>query len=379
MNKRSLGLYLHIPFCIRKCAYCDFYSVTQTELTEQYVDALIRQLESFRERCKDYIVDSIYLGGGTPSLLTDEEITPLMQALYENFHIAENAEISMEANPGTLTREKLRAYRKAGINRLSIGLQSSHYDELKTLGRIHTKGAFEVSYQLAREEGFDHISLDLMYALPNQTEKMLLETVRYAISLSPEHISFYGLKIEQGTPFGRDPLIEKQLPDEDTQYEMYMHAATILEEAGYLQYEISNFAKQGRECKHNLKYWSCEEYLGFGPAAYSLFDGEMFSYHKDIRKFIASPTDRQALFDEHFIPTEDELATQYVMVSFRLTSGIDTAVYRERFHDDFELRYGENIKPFLRSGHMEKNENGYRLSRLGMLISNYILSEILEF
>ncbi len=377
--ERRLGIYIHIPFCIRKCAYCDFYSITQMELREAYVDALIEQLETFRLSARHHIVDSIYLGGGTPSLLSGEDMKKLMAAVRDIFHVAPDAEISMEANPGTLDGEKLAAYKEAGINRLSIGLQSAHDDELKSLSRIHTRRDFENSFLLARLEGFDNINVDIMYALPGQTEEKLAETISYVVSLQPEHVSFYGLKVEPETPFGRDTFIQKRLPDEDAQYYMYLSSTGTLESAGLHQYEISNFSKEGKECRHNMKYWKCDDYLSFGPAAYSFFDGKMFSYAKDILRFLASPTDSEALLDELFVPTNEELATQYVMVGFRLRDGIDVGDYNARFRDDFEARYGERIAPFLESDHMLRTEKGYCLSRQGMLISNYILSEILEF
>ncbi len=377
--ERRLGIYIHIPFCIRKCAYCDFYSITDTELREDYVNALVSQIKAFRMAAKNYLVDSVYIGGGTPSILSGEEMTRILSALRMTFHLADDAEISMEANPGTLDGEKLAAYREAGVNRLSLGLQSADNTELQKLSRIHTRQDFESSFLLARLEGFQNINIDLMYALPGQTGEKLADTLSYVISLNPEHISFYGLKIEPETPFGRDPDIQMEIPDEDEQYHMYLTAAKTLESAGYPQYEISNFAKTGKECRHNLKYWKCEEYLSFGPAAYSFFDGKMFSYIKDVERYLMTPTDSHALFDEMSVPSKEELATQFVMVGFRLRRGIDIAEYNARFDDDFEARYREKIKPFLARKYMVQTKEGYRLSRRGMLISNYILSEILEF
>ena len=377
--ERRLGIYIHIPFCIRKCAYCDFYSITATELRADYVNALISQIKAFRMAAKNYLVDSVYIGGGTPSMLSGEEMTRILSALRMTFHLSDDVEISMEANPGTLDGEKLAAYREAGVNRLSLGLQSADNTELQKLSRIHTRQDFEASFLLARLEGFQNINIDLMYALPGQTGKKLADTLSYAISLNPEHISFYGLKIEPETPFGRDPDIQMEIPDEDEQYHMYLTSAKTLESAGYPQYEISNFAKVGKECRHNLKYWKCEEYLSFGPAAYSFFDGKMFSYIKDVERYLMTPTDSHALFDEMSVPSKEELATQFVMVGFRLRRGIDIAEYNARFDDDFEARYGKKLTPFIAGRFVVKTPEGYRLSRRGMLISNYILSEILEF
>ena len=378
MEKR-LGLYIHIPFCLHKCAYCDFYSITDTKRRVAYVRALIEQIRSFEFSVKDYIVDSIYIGGGTPSLLWGEDIEDILHAVRSRFRLSDDVEISMEANPGTLDGEKLASYRSAGVNRLSIGLQSADDEELKKLSRIHTKEEFESAFVLARLEGFQNISVDVMYARPGQTPQKLMDTLSYVIELDPEHISFYGLKIEPETPFGKDPAIPGQLPDEDAQYEMYLASAKMLEKAGYMQYEISNFAKSGRECRHNLKYWHCEEYLGFGPAAYSFFDGKMFSYVKDVERYIGNSTESELILDEMSTPSKRDIATQYVMVCFRLRKGISISEYNNRFGDDFEKRYAAKLAPFIEAKYVVPTVEGYRLSRRGMLISNYILSEILEF
>ena len=374
-----LSLYIHIPFCVKKCEYCDFYSLCDLSLREKYVNALIAQIKDFRSEAKNKLVDTIYFGGGTPSLLSGDDMLRIMKTIRSVFRVAEEAEISMEANPGTLNPEKLSAYREAGINRLSLGLQSADPEELKRLGRIHTREEFESSFLLARLEGFQNINVDVMYALPNQTEQTLSDTLDYVIALDPDHISFYGLKIEPETPFGRDETIEASLPVEDTQADMYLNAVEKLENAGFLQYEISNFSKPGFECIHNLKNWKCRDYLGFGPAAHSFFDGKRFSYKKDIDAFIADPLKRNKLYDEYEELTYGDVAWQFVMLGFRLRLGIDVVEYEERFGDDFDARYLEKMAPFIDKQYILKTKNGYRLSRRGLLISNYILSEILEF
>ena len=374
-----LSLYIHIPFCVKKCEYCDFYSLCDLSLREKYVNALIAQIKDFRSEAKNKLVDTIYFGGGTPSLLSGDAMLRIMKTIRSVFRVAEEAEISMEANPGTLNPEKLSAYREAGINRLSLGLQSADSEELKRLGRIHTREEFESSFLLARLEGFQNINVDIMYALPNQTEQTLSDTLDYVIALDPDHISFYGLKIEPETPFGRDETIEDSLPVEDTQADMYLNSVKKLENAGFLQYEISNFSKPGFECIHNLKNWKCRDYLGFGPAAHSFFDGKRFSYKKDIDAFIADPLKRDQLYDEYEQLTYGDVAWQFVMLGFRLRLGIDVIEYEERFGDDFDARYLEKMAPFIDKQYILKTKNGYRLSRRGLLISNYILSEILEF
>ena len=375
----KLGIYIHIPFCVKKCAYCDFYSMCDLSLQESYVDALIAQIKSFRSEAKNRIVDTIYIGGGTPSILSGEQILHILKTVRKVFKVSEDAEITLEANPGTLNPEKLVAYHEAGVNRLSIGLQSANEKELSTLGRIHTKEEFERSFLLARLEGFQNINVDIMYALPEQTEQTLSETLDYVIGFDPDHISFYGLTIEPETPFGRDKEIEPLLPAEDVQVEMYLRSADKLEAAGFFQYEISNFSKPGFECRHNMRYWKLDEYLGFGPAAHSFFNGTRFSYAKSIRNFILNPCQRHQLIETHETTTEENAAFEFVMLGFRLRAGIDTAEYAERFGEDFDVKYGERMQPFIEKEYIMKTKNGYRLSRRGFLISNYILSEILNF
>lgn len=375
----KLGIYIHIPFCVKKCAYCDFYSLCDLSLQTNYVNALISQIASFRAEAKNRIVDTIYIGGGTPSILSGEQILRILKTVRKTFKVSEDAEITLEANPGTLNPEKLVAYHEAGINRLSIGLQSANPAELSMLGRIHTKEEFERSFLLARLEGFQNINVDIMYALPGQTEQTLSETLDYVIGFDPDHISFYGLTIEPETPFGRNKEIEALLPGEDVQVEMYLKSIDKLEGAGFFQYEISNFSKPGFECHHNMRYWKLEEYLGFGPAAHSFFDGMRYSYGKSIRNFITTPCQRNKLLDSQEFSTNEEEALEFVMLGFRLRSGIDITEYGERFGEDFEAQYGERMQPFIEKEYIMKTKNGYRLSRRGFLISNYILSEILNF
>ena len=375
----KLSIYIHVPFCVRKCEYCDFYSLCDLSLREDYVEALIAQIKDFRSEAKNKLVDTIYFGGGTPSLLTGEEILRILKTVRSVFRVSDDAEITMEANPGTLDPEKLSAYHTAGVNRLSLGLQSADSRELKRLGRIHTREEFENSFLLARLEGFQNINVDIMYAIPNQTEQTLSATLDYVIALDPDHISFYGLKIEPETPFGRDENIEASLPVEDTQADMYLNSAQKLEEAGFLQYEISNFSKPGFECRHKLKNWKCQDYIGFGPAAHSLFEGTRFSYKKEIRSFIADPLQRGNLIDVFEEQTEEDIAKQFVMLGFRLRLGIDVEEYAARFNDDFEARYLEKMTPFIEKQYILPTKTGYRLSRQGLLISNYILSELIDF
>ena len=374
----SIGFYIHVPFCAHKCAYCDFYSLAGRD-TSGYAAAIIKQIKSCKNYYNGKFVDSVYIGGGTPSVMMPEEIKAIVDAIRSYADLAPNAEITIEANPGTLDSHKLSTYRAAGINRLSIGLQSAVNEELFMMSRIHTVEDFENSFLLARVEGFENINVDVMYALPFQTFAKLSSTLGYVADLSPEHVSFYGLKIEDGTPCGEHPNLDKVLPNEDTQVRMYMNACKIFEACGLGQYEISNFAKKGYECRHNLKYWHNLDYIGFGPGAHSMVDMRMFSYKKDLDLFMRDPTDTSALLDENSVLTPVESSVQYVMLAFRLTEGVSVKEYNSRYGLDFDEQYLEKMKPFIEKKLIIKTSDGYALSRRGMLVSNMVLSTILDF
>lgn len=373
-----IGVYFHIPFCVHKCAYCDFYSLVSSA-TSGYAEAVVRQIKAHKNDFKGRFVDTVYIGGGTPTILPPEDITKILDGLRAFTDVATDAEITIEANPGTLDGARLSAYRRAGVNRLSIGLQSADDEELFMLSRIHTAEDFENSFLLARMEGFDNINIDIMYALPHQTIGKLTKTLSYIAEMNPEHVSFYGLKIEENTPFGRFPNIERTLPDEETQVRMYINSCKFLESRGLKQYEISNFAKAGKECRHNLKYWMSNDYIGFGPAAHSMIGGRMFSYKRDFLAYLAHSAEDAPIIDEDYTMTLKEMAVQYVMLALRLTKGVSKSEYASRFGMDFDKKYLDKIKPFMHKKLIVENEDGYHLSRRGMLISNLILSEILDF
>ena len=376
--QKPLGLYIHVPFCAHKCAYCDFYSITNEDLIQEYTSAITAHMRSQKHMAKDRTVDSIFFGGGTPSILPIESFCEIMETIYDVFDVSQTAEITVEANPGTLDGKKLATYREIGVNRLSIGLQSADNGELSMLSRIHTRDEFENSYMLARMEGFTNINIDLIYGLPKQNMAKLMDSVEYVISMNPEHISFYGLSIEKNTPFGKNPNIRNLLPDEDEQYDMYMAACKRLEAAGYLQYEISNFAKKEYGCRHNIKYWTGKEYLSFGPSATSFINNMEYKYVADIERYISYIKKESDIRDAEYIFNKEELETRFLMTFFRLRAGINAEEYKRRFSLNFDERYGEEIKPFLASKHMVKTQYGYRLTRKGMLISNFILSSILN-
>ena len=366
---RRIGLYIHIPFCLQKCAYCDFYSIpgSDTVLQNRYINALTLHMKTLSATMEDRVFDTVYIGGGTPGLLTEEMLTVLMNGIRENFHLTEDAEITLETNPAVTDEAKFRVMRALGINRISMGMQSSEKNVLRTLGRLHSFDQFVESYRDAQVAGFENISADVMYALPGQAVDGLLHTLRTLIDLSPNHISMYGLKVEENTPFGRmgDMLI---LPDEDTQCEMYERACELLEASGYHRYEISNFAKSGYESRHNLRYWHCEEYIGLGPAAHSFVNGVRYSYPRDIMAYIkALEEGRLPDTDSSVTLSPTESKEEFIMLGLRLSEGIVA--------DDDLLKKCSN---YLRYGFMEQNGERIAFTTKGFLVSNTILVDLLD-
>ncbi|MBO4217568.1 MAG: radical SAM family heme chaperone HemW [Clostridia bacterium] len=375
-----LGLYIHVPFCRRKCLYCDFYSVCRSAENEiPYAEALLAQMKRWKPKAKKYIADTVYIGGGTPSLLKNETMYEIMCAVHSDFRIPSTAEISIEANPGTLTGDKLAFYRGLGINRLSIGMQSANDEELRMLGRSHTFDEFRSAYYIARMEGFNNINADIMYGIPKQTKMGFIDSLGKLIELQPDHISLYGLKVEENTPLARLDALTSKIPSDETQAEMYLSAAAMLAKAGYEQYEISNFAKPQRLCRHNLRYWIGENYLGFGPSASSFFGNTRFTCGRDLKKYIACAGDESRMLSEKKVLTKQEVETEYVMLRFRLADGIDVRDYMNRFGVNFDARYGTKMEKYVAKEFILPTKTGYRLSVKGMLVSNAILSDILEF
>lgn len=373
---KTLGLYIHIPFCRSKCLYCDFCSFPRQDEGKMvaYVSALCRDLQKYAPVCRDYTVDTVFLGGGTPTTLPAYLLKELMGEIFKHYNVSPNAEITAECNPVTGERELFARMRAAGINRLSIGLQSAHENELKALGRLHNFEVFATCFADARAAGFENISVDVMSGIPHQTPESRQETLQKVLALSPEHISSYDLIIEEGTPFARriDTL---QLPDEDAARQMYLEGVEFLAENGYTQYEISNFARPGYESRHNLKYWNCDEYLGFGVAAHSDFGGVRFGNSRDIEEYIVGSD----ITEESGTPDLNERMSEYVMLRLRLCEGISVAAFDSRFGVSFEEIYGKKLAPFVSSGLVVRKEGRYALSRQGMLVSNTILSDILDF
>ena len=384
-EQKRLGLYVHIPFCISKCAYCDFTSSAEhsDELISNYISAVIAHMEQYRLAASSYEPDTVFIGGGTPTCIPTGELLRLIRAIKKNFRLTKRAEFTVEANPATVTYRSLVRMRRAGVNRLSMGLQSAHENELKALSRMHTRHDFVDSFKMARAAKYNNINVDLMFGIPHQTTDSLLHTIRYVSKLGPDHISLYDLKIEPGTPFHRNyESIAPYLPNEDEEADMYVRAIELLRDNGYLQYEISNFARPGHMCAHNLKYWNCDEYLGFGVSAHSYFNGNRFSFTGDIDKYIRAVAVRESkikITDECEAVAERERMGEYIMLRLRLTAGIDDREFAKKFGFSFSILYGEKCKKYVSGGFMNARGGIYSLTPAGMFVSNYILSDILEF
>jgi oxygen-independent coproporphyrinogen-3 oxidase len=369
-----IGLYVHIPFCLKKCNYCDFCSFDNLsiDLRKSYIDSLIKEIKSYKRDGKIRL-QTVFFGGGTPSLLCAEEFTSVYKAIEESFDLSGLKEFTIEANPKTLTEEKLLAYRMCGANRISIGLQSIHENEMIKLGRIHNLADFESSLALARQTGFDNINVDLMYGIPEQTKESFQKTLDYVLSLGVSHISLYGLIVEENTPFGKMGN-ELVLPSEDNEADMYYLAAKKLSGAGFSHYEISNYAKAGFESRHNLIYWKREEYIGVGLAAHSLFEGERFATTENLSEYL-SKNARQYKTAEKI--SENDAAYEYAMLALRLKDGFSLCEYREKFGEDFLKERKEKLEKYENLGLLEIKNGRIYLTERGFYVSNAILSDIL--
>ena len=373
MTTDGVGLYVHIPFCVKKCAYCDFCSFPYDEIKNraEYIDALCSEIRSYKNR--GIFVDSVFFGGGTPSLLSGVEFKKILDAIRETFDVALDAEFTMEANPKTLKEENLRDYISCGVNRISLGVQTIHQNELKKLGRIHNFDDFLSTYRLVRKCGIKNVSVDLMYGLPDQTKESFGETLDKIIELEPEHISVYGLIVEEGT-FLSEHVSEYSLPSEDEECDMYYLASEKLKAGGYLHYEISNYTKEGFACKHNLKYWRNREYIGVGVAAYSYFDSRRFGNSRDLCRYIAD----YSLAREYDENVDVETARyEYAMLALRLHEGFSLDEYQKLFGVDFLQGKEDFIKKLCESDLLLINNGRISLTEKGFYVSNYILSELL--
>lgn len=411
MNNNNLEIYIHTPFCVKKCAYCDFLSFPADTNTQiQYVHALLNEIRFYGERMGDYQVSTIYIGGGTPSWLEPELLVAIMDQVYKSFRVREDAEVSIECNPGTVTTAKLEAYRRAGINRLSIGLQSANNEELKMLGRIHTYEQFLKTYELARNAGYTNINVDLMSGLPHQSAESFADTLQKVIRLKPEHISAYSLIIEKGTPFYEKykfDMVRQEagmktelLPTEDDVYKMLKLTQLVLAKAGYDRYEISNYAKPGYECRHNVGYWTRENYLGLGLGAASLVDNVRYSNTRELHEYIEICRDITILPPEVFAPEEGMAAPErnwfgsnlhteasvvsrkgqmeeFMFLGLRMTGGISRNEFEYNFGMPIEAAYVQVLPELQAQGLIEKREGRIYLTDRGMDVANYVMAQFL--
>ena len=367
-----MEIYVHIPFCARKCAYCDFTSFVCSEAVQRkYFDALKKQIELKAETAGGEPVVSCFFGGGTPSLPEAELTADILGKLKECFSFESNAEITIEANPNSATAEKLDILREAGFNRLSIGLQSALDTELESLTRLHTYGEFLKTYEAARRAGFQNINIDLMSAIPGQTLKSYEKTLERVTELKPQHISAYSLILEEGTPFYERYAGGKGLPDEDTEREMYYLTKAFLKEKGYSRYEISNYSLPGRECRHNYGYWKRTPYLGFGLAAASLYEETRYQMHTDLERYLEGD-----FSEEREVLSRADIISEYMFLGLRLTEGVSRAEFKSLFGTEMEDLYGEALEKLSVEGLLVNSERVYLTDR-GMDVANYCMSEFI--
>lgn len=369
--KRQLGIYLHIPFCVQKCGYCDFLSSPAPEAVQRrYVERLKQEIRLNKELGESCEVSTVFFGGGTPSILPEGCLKEVLEELGSCFSIRPDAEITVECNPGTLSRSKLIEYRRSGVNRLSIGLQSADNRELALLGRIHTWEEFLESFWMAREQGFDNLNVDLMSALPGQTCRSWIETLKSVIALSPEHISAYSLMLEEGTPFydryGEGTDGARELPDEDAERQMYYDAGKLLGQAGYERYEISNYAKRGFACRHNLSYWERKEYKGFGIGAASFFKEVRSRNHSDLAAYLRGDFS----CEEELRLSKTEQLEETMFLGLRKMEGVELT-------EELLTVYEEVFEDLEKKGLLIRAGGRASLTELGIDVSNYALAEFL--
>lgn len=374
-NGQAFGLYIHIPFCVRKCQYCDFLSFPADEQAQhQYVEALVQEMELWEEKIDSPAIDTIFIGGGTPSALSADGMNILLKAVHKHFRTNKLKEFTIECNPGTVSVDKLRLYRDMGVNRLSIGMQSTIESELRSLGRIHSYRDFLECYEQARKQGFENINIDVMAAVPGQTLESYEKTLRRVIKLKPEHISSYSLIIEEGTPF-YELYADNPPVDEETDRRMYQDTEELLAGAGYERYEISNYARVGKECRHNLKYWKRKEYLGLGLGASSFMSHSRFSNIRDMESYI-----NQIRIGELPVAVTEKLSaeeekSEFMYLGLRCIDGISEKRFYECFGEELEACYGSEIRRCLEQGLLMREKDRLFLTKRGIDVSNRVFAE----
>ena len=377
MGKR-LGIYIHIPFCASKCGYCDFYSLSGCERKmPDYQSALLSHISESEECMRSFEIDSIYIGGGTPSIYGASRIVEILDELKRQGNVRLDSEITVEVNPDSVRYEELKLLRSEGVNRISMGVQSANNDLLKIIGRRHNFRQVEMAVDTARRAGFANVSLDLIYGLPSQTKQDWADTLAKAIALHPEHISCYGLRLEEGTPMYEKYFGSPLIPDDDDQADMYLYAVETLKNYGYAQYEISNFAVPGCESRHNMKYWTLQDYVGFGPGAASNVYDLRYRYVKDLDTYISAVNGTDQIIDEYEQVIPVQRAAEYIMLGMRTVSGISEEGYRNIYKSDWGP-LESTFEEFERRGWAKKNGDSWHLTPSGMLISNTLINAMLD-
>ena len=374
----KISLYIHIPFCAQKCLYCDFPSFARKDhLRKAYIEALNKEIISLREKHNNLEINTIFIGGGTPSVLEADELECLLKEVAK-LNMAKDIEYSMECNPGNLTEEKLEVMKKYGVNRISMGLQAKQDNLLKGLGRIHNYKTFKENFLLAKKVGFNNINVDLMFGLPNQRLNEWEETLREIISLEPAHISAYSLIIEEGTAFYNLYENDKlKLPTEEEERKMYHLAKKILEENGFNQYEISNYAKEGKECRHNLAYWNMDNWIGVGSAAASYINGKRIKNISSVEEYINSIKDKGEAVEEIINNSKNDNMEEFMFMGLRKINGIDENEFKNRFSMNINDLYGEILNKYIGEGLLIRESGRIFLSEKGIEISNVIMADFL--
>lgn len=378
---KELGIYVHIPFCKQKCYYCDFVSYANIEKKiEEYIKVLKEEIKEEAKNInkEEYIINTIYIGGGTPSFIEKKYISEIVHEIQENYNIKKEIEITIEVNPGTVNEEKLKEYRNIGINRLSIGLQSTKNELLKKIGRIHTYEEFLICYKLARKVGFQNINVDLMLGLPNQTLKDIKESLEEIIKLNPEHISFYSLILEENTKL--ENMVNQKiltLPDEDTERKMYWEAKGILEKNNYIQYEISNFAKNGYESKHNLNCWNQKEYLGFGVAAHSYFENKRYCNTNSIEEYCNNIKEKNIRKNRTIceIQLDEDKKKEYMLLGLRKIEGVNIQEFKNKFVENPIYIFHKELEKLIKEELVEIDLNQIKLTKKGLDLANLVWEE----
>ena len=376
--QEKLGIYIHIPFCRSKCDYCDFYSLSGREdRMDDYQKALLSHLKETAVVAGNYPVDTIYFGGGTPSFYGDKRLREILTCIKKHYNVEKDAEITTEANPDSISFFSALKLRRAGFNRISLGMQTACPEELKAINRIHTAKQTDEAVSACKKAGFKNLSLDLIYGLPGQSMDSWKQSVEHALSLIPQHLSCYGLKVEEGTPLARRVEGGEILPDDDTQADLYLWTVGRLERAGYMQYEISNFAKPGCESRHNLRYWETKPYIGFGPGAHSDFGGRRYSFVRDLEGYISGVLQGGNILDEDDLIPQRERGGEYLMLRLRTVAGIEEWEYRGCSYMDF-APIQARLEEFARQGWAVQEGGRWRLTPEGFLLSNQLIGDLLQ-